>query len=202
MIVDQVAVERFARKGLKLELGSTMEINNREVRVSDCPAKTGAKVTEAQAALDRTTVRAPKDADLLQVNIHEGGFSRPFLDGGAMVIGDLTRLQVCVDIDESNASRISPQAKALAFAKGDTKKPVPLKFSRIELLVIPKKSLAGEKPDRVDTRVLQVVYTFDRPDWPLSVGQQVDVFIEAKDDPSATGPGLLNASSADRPSTP
>ena len=33
VIVDQVAVERFARKGLKLELGLTMEINDREVRV-------------------------------------------------------------------------------------------------------------------------------------------------------------------------
>lgn len=148
-----------------------------------------AKLAEAQAALDRTTVRAPKDADVLQVNIHEGEFSQPFLEGGAMVIGDTTRLQVRVDIDETNASRVSPQAKAVAFAKGDTRKPIPLVFSRIEPLVIPKKSLTGEKPDRVDTRVLQILYTCDRPDRPLYVGQQVDIFIEAVDeeDPSPAG---------------
>ena len=138
-----------------------------------------AKLVEAQAALERTTVRSPKDANILQVNIHEGEFSQPFLDDGAMVIGDLTRLQVRVDIDENNASRVSPKAKALAFAKGDTRKPIPLQFSLIEPLVIPKKSLTGEKPDRVDTRVLQIIYTCDRPDWPLYVGQQVDVFIDA-----------------------
>jgi HlyD family secretion protein len=31
----------------------------------------------------------------------------------------------------------------------------------------------------VDTRVLQVIYTFRRADLPVYVGQQLDVFIEA-----------------------
>jgi multidrug efflux pump subunit AcrA (membrane-fusion protein) len=161
-----------------------------------------AKVAEAQAAFDRTIVRAPKDANILQVNIHEGEFSQPFLDDGAIVIGDTSRLQLRVDIDETNASRFSPQAKALAFAKGDTGKPIPLAFSRIEPLVIPKKSLTGEKPDRVDTRVLQVIYTCDRPDWPLYVGQQVDVFIDANDAGVAGDKSPINVSSGAQPSIP
>jgi hypothetical protein len=92
--------------------------------------------------------------------------------------------------------------KALAFAKGDTGKPIPLAFSRIEPLVIPKKSLTGEKPDRVDTRVLQVIYICDRPDWPLYVGQQVDVFIEANDTGAAGDKSPINVSSGAQPSTP
>jgi len=46
--------------------------------------------------------------------------------------------------------------------------------------VIPKKSLTGETTERIDTRVLQVIYEVDaegRP--PLFVGQQVEVFIDA-----------------------
>jgi hypothetical protein len=44
--------------------------------------------------------------------------------------------------------------------------------------VIPKKSLTGESTERVDTRVLQVIYSFQHADFKdVYVGQQVDVFI-------------------------
>ena len=46
--------------------------------------------------------------------------------------------------------------------------------------MIPKKSLTGNTTERVDTRVLQVIYEFDPTDRPpLFVGQQVEVFIDA-----------------------
>jgi hypothetical protein len=50
---------------------------------------------------------------------------------------------------------------------------------RVEPFVVPKKSLTGDTTERVDTRVLQVIYQFDpagKP--PLFVGQQVEVFID------------------------
>jgi len=37
----------------------------------------------------------------------------------------------------------------------------------------------------VDTRVLQVIYRFDRRAIPAYVGQQVDVFIETPETPTA-----------------
>jgi hypothetical protein len=54
-----------------------------------------------------------------------------------------------------------------------------LKFVRVEPYVIPKKSLTGDSTERVDTRVLQVLYSFNRGALPVYVGQQMDVFIEA-----------------------
>ena len=45
--------------------------------------------------------------------------------------------------------------------------------------MIDLKSLTGDSTERVDTRVLQVIYKVDRDDLPLFVGQQVDVFIDA-----------------------
>ena len=55
----------------------------------------------------------------------------------------------------------------------------PLKFVRIEPYVVPKKSLTGDNTERVDTRVLQVIYAIDTTGKRLFVGQQLDVFIDA-----------------------
>jgi hypothetical protein len=40
-------------------------------------------------------------------------------------------------------------------------------------------SLTGDTTERVDTRVLQVVYSFDRGNLPIYVGQQMDIYIDA-----------------------
>jgi hypothetical protein len=45
--------------------------------------------------------------------------------------------------------------------------------------VIPKKSLTGGNTERVDTRVLQVIYAIDAPSDRLYVGQQLDVSLDA-----------------------
>jgi hypothetical protein len=96
-----------------------------------------------------------------------------------MVLGETQRLQVRADIDEYNANRVRPDAAAVAYPRGEHTKSIPLRFSRIEPLVVPKTSLTGAAGERVDTRVLQAIYTFDRPEWPIYAGQQLDVFIDA-----------------------
>jgi len=140
-----------------------------------------ARVIEAEAALDRTLVKAPRDGEILRINVREGEYAQPFVGDAALVLGDTKRLQVRVDIDEYNAQRVRSSASAVAYPKGDHTQSIPLSFSRFEPLVVPKKSLTGAPVERVDTRVLQVIYSFERPDWPIYVGQQVDVFIDAGD---------------------
>ena len=76
--------------------------------------------------------------------------------------------------------------KAKMFIRG-TNISVPLEFVRVEPFVVPKKSLTGDSTERVDTRVLQVIYRFPRGKIPVYVGQQMDVFIEAPPvDPEAS----------------
>src|SRR5215470_6751977 len=48
----------------------------------------------------------------------------------------------------------------------------------IEPFVVPKNSLSGDSTERVDTRVLQVIYRIEDSNLPLFVGQQMDVFID------------------------
>jgi HlyD family secretion protein len=88
-------------------------------------------------------------------------------------------LHVRVDIDENDAWRVRPEAPAVAFVRGNRALETPVQFVRFEPYVVPKRSLTGETTERVDTRVLQVLYRFHPGDLPVYVGQQMDVFIEA-----------------------
>jgi multidrug efflux pump subunit AcrA (membrane-fusion protein) len=146
-----------------------------------------AEVATAQAQLqaidinlERLTVRAPVAGDILQINIRRGEFA----PAGAlltplMLLGHTDRFHVRVDVDEQEAWRIRPQAAAVTFVRGNRALTTPLVFERIEPYIVPKRSLTGESTERVDTRVLQVLYSFPRDALPVYVGQQIDVFIEA-----------------------
>lgn len=135
---------------------------------------------ETQVLIDRLSVEAPREGIILQNNIRIGEYLSINSSTPAMVLGNLDLLQIRADIDEQNAASFNPKSKAVAFPRNNTELAIPLKFSYIEPYVIPKKSLTGSSQERVDTRVLQVIYTFERPkDFPIYVGQQVDVFIDA-----------------------
>ena len=143
-----------------------------------------ANVKSTQMLLDRLTVKAPRAGQILQVNIRAGEYASTQPRSAPIVLGDLSELQVRTDIDEQNAVKIRPGQAATAYVKGDTRRQnsIALIFERIEPYVIPKVSLTGSSTERVDTRVLQVIYRLKIPEGrKLYVGQQVDVFIETKD---------------------
>ena len=130
--------------------------------------------------IDRLTVRSPISGVVLQKNIQVGEYLvASNVDKPPLVIGDTSILQIRTDIDEHNSSHLNPKAAAIAYLKNRPGTPINLLFLRIEPLVIPKISLTGSSKEKVDTRVLQVIYTFQPPiDVALYVGQQVDVYIE------------------------
>lgn len=139
-----------------------------------------ALVTATRIELDRRSVKAPVDAEVLQVKIRLGEYAPTgALAAPLMLIGDTTTLHVRVDVDENDAWRVRPDAAASAFVRGNRDLKTDLKFVRIEPYVVPKRSLTGDSTERVDTRVLQVLYAFDRGRLPVYVGQQMDVFIDA-----------------------
>jgi hypothetical protein len=88
-------------------------------------------------------------------------------------------LHVRVDIDENDAWKFQPCAPAVASVRGNPELKTPLQYVRTDPDVIPKVTLTGDTTQRTDTRVLQVVYSFDPAALPVYVGQLMDVFIEA-----------------------
>ncbi len=141
-----------------------------------------AALTTTQTTLARLVVQAPVDGEVLQVNIRPGEFAQA---GGMstplLVLGNLDQLHVRVDIDENDAWRFDKNSKAVAFLRGNRNFKADLILAYVEPYVVPKKSLTGDSTERVDTRVLQALYSFERSQLPVYVGQQMDVFIEAQD---------------------
>jgi HlyD family secretion protein len=141
-------------------------------------AETQVKQTETN--IDLLTVRAPVDGEVLQVNTRVGEYAQAGpLTTPLMLFGNIDRLHLRVDIDENDAWRFRIEARAMAFVRGNPSLSTPLTYEWTEPFVIPKRSLTGGTTERVDTRVMQVVYSFDREQIPVYVGQQMDVFIEA-----------------------
>ena len=138
-----------------------------------------AQVARTELLVERRTVKAPKDGVVLQDNVREGEYVTKSTT--TIILGDLDTMQVRADIDEQNAGWFDPASTAVAYPKNNTSIAIPLTFVRLEPFVIPKRSLTGASDERVDTRVLQVIYSFEQPeDYQLFVGQQVDLFIERK----------------------
>lgn len=143
-------------------------------------ASAKAKLEETKTDLERIIVRAPVDGKILQMKIHQGEFATAdFNETPLVLVGNVNPLHVRVDIDENDAWRVRQSAPAIAFLRGNKEIVTPLRFVRFEPYVIPKKSLTGDSTERVDTRVLQVIYSIVQDNLPVFVGQQMDVFIEA-----------------------
>jgi multidrug resistance efflux pump len=141
-----------------------------------------ARVEATRTDIDRLTVRAPLDGRVLQVKTRPGEFAPAgVMATPLMLLGRTDVLHVRTDVDENEASRVRPGADAVAYVRGNSAVRIPLQFVRIEPYVIPKRSLTGDSTERVDTRVLQVLYAYDPAavPFPTYVGQQMDVYIDA-----------------------
>jgi HlyD family secretion protein len=169
---------------------SLVEIGEAELSAADAEivaAKAAVAAAESALAavetdLERSTVAAPIDGRVLLVRIRPGEFAAAGTAASPwLVVGDVSALHVRVDIDEHEAWRVRPGAKAMAQVRGNANIQSPATFVRFEPLVVPKQSLTGASTERVDTRVLQAIYRIENKDLPLFVGQQMDVFIDASD---------------------
>ena len=166
-----------ARADLKrLEAGSWKP--DVEVAMADV-ARTEAEVDATRVEIDRLTVRAPVEGDILQINIRPGEYAPSGQSPQPLILlGNLDKLHVRVDIDENDAWRFQLEAPAVASIRGNPQFRTDLTFEYIEAYVVPKRSLTGDSTERVDTRVMQVVYSFKRGKFPVYPGQLMDVYID------------------------
>jgi HlyD family secretion protein len=142
----------------------------------------------SSALLAKYTLHAPADATVLSVNTAPGSYisSQGSYDMyteqalPVLVLGTpQTRLHVRCYIDEILLSRLpAPEKmKAQMTIRGtDTK--IPLRFERIQPFVSPKIELSDQRQERVDVRVLPVIFSFAKPQGVnLYPGELVDVYL-------------------------
>src|SRR5262245_7717140 len=139
-----------------------------------------AQIEQVTTEIERATVVAPVDGVVLQVNVRAGERVSDRDAKALVVLGDISTYHVRVDIDERDIARFRRGTPAKAYPRGETAHQMTMRFVRVEPYVVPKRSLTGDNTERVDTRVLQVLYAIEQTDRPVYVGQQLDVFIDSK----------------------
>lgn len=142
-------------------------------------AKARQDVEQAQIEVERLTVKAPIDGTILKVDVRPGEYVGTPPNQTLMLMGDVSTLHVRVDIDENDLPRFRPGLPGTGYLRGDASDPLKLEFVRVERFAEPKKSLTGAGNERVDTRVLQVIYRILPSDRTVYVGQQIDVYLDA-----------------------
>ena len=175
---DQANAEQAQAKAdlAKLEAGTwchDIEIAEHEV------ASSKASVEQVQVDLERLVVRAPIDGLVLHVDVRPGEFAESTKTEKPLVqLGVHGPFRVRVQVDEEDASRVSPRARAEGFVRGRDRTSIELRFVRIDPRIVPKSSLTGSTTERVDTRVLFVVYEVVGVPPRIYAGQKLDVFME------------------------
>lgn len=142
----------------------------------------------ASALLGKYTLRAPRDGVVLAVGPAVGSFVSAqgaydsYTQGMApvMVIGSPhALLNVRCYVDEILVPRLPDfsRMKAQMTVRGSDAK-IPLRYLRTQPLVSPKIELSDQRQERVDVRVLPIIFRIDQPKGLLIYpGQLVDVFI-------------------------
>jgi HlyD family secretion protein len=142
----------------------------------------------ASALLSKYTLRAPKDGIVLAINPTVGSFvsaqgaydSYTQAMDPVLVLGSAhARMNVRCYVDEILVPRLpSPdKMKAQMSVRGSAVK-LPLTYVRMQPFVSPKIELSDQRLERVDVRVLPIVFRVDKPkDLNLYPGLLVDVYI-------------------------
>ncbi len=172
----QARLEQAAANLRLLKAGTwkaDLEVARAEVKQAE------SRVARIEADLGRLAVTSPITGQILQCKVRPGEYAPSgVLAQPLILLGQVKQKHIRADIDEKDAWRFRAGAKATGSVRGNASIQYALGFVRVEPYVIPKKNLTGDSTERVDSRVLQVIYSLpDRND--LYIGQQMDLSIEA-----------------------
>jgi HlyD family secretion protein len=150
------------------------------------------KTYESGAALlAKYSIRAPVDGVVLAINNAVGNFAstqgtyNTYTQGyDPVIVMGLPQeyMEVRCYVDEILLSRLPAPGdmKAQMQIRG-TNIRIPLEFERVQPYVTPKIELSNQRTERVDVRVLPVLFRFKPPkDMRVFPGQLVDVYVETK----------------------
>lgn len=166
----------------------------RRAEAAAAQARASAQAAEAQARaratdLARLTVASPIAGRVFRVDVRPGEYAAAGPSAQPLLtLGADGRLHVRAEFDEADAPRLRDGAKAYGTLRGAAERRVSLSFVRFEPQVTEKRALSGGS-ERVDTRVVEAIYSFDPAAAPASfLGQRMDVFVEAPRSATAAAP--------------
>lgn len=149
-------------------------------------ARRKAELEALKLLKERLTVRAPRDGVILRREIEPGEYASLESTRPALVLGNPKTLHVRAQVDEEDIALAARMTGAVARTRGAVVEQFNLKLVRIEPYARPKTDLSGSNVERIDTRVIDVVFAIpSAPQAPVYPGQAVDVFIDVGEAPAA-----------------
>ncbi len=179
-LYQNIGDERAMAREELLKRQGAVDMAQARLRSAQAQIKSArAAATQTQTQLELLTVRAPMAGTVLQLRLKPGEFAQTN-NPQLLSMGNTTPLHVRVDFDEADVSRLPLGPAASVSARGASGAPVAATFVRAEPVISPKRSLTNAADERVDTRVLQVIYALPANTPGFYVGQQIDAFVNAQ----------------------
>ena len=172
---DDATAKAIAARAKATTLGSRYEdVAEAKARVVAAQARRD----QAQATLDRLTIRAPIGGEVLRVKYRDGEYYNPNGTEPLLILGDTSKLRVRVDVDERDVGRLQMTASALAIADSFPGRRFTGKVVEISRRMGRKNIRTDDPVERIDTKILEVVVELD-DNQSLVPGQRVVAYVDA-----------------------
>lgn len=168
---------------------NAVEVSRANLMVAEKQYQAALRAYQAAGVLlSKYVIKAPSEGSALSVNAavgsyvssqgaydsYTGSLDPPIVMGNA---GDYIEVRCYVDEILINRLPAASRMHARMFIRG-TDINIPMEYVRKQPYVTPKIELSNQRTERVDVRVLPVIFRFARPkDISLYPGQLVDVYI-------------------------
>jgi HlyD family secretion protein len=138
-----------------------------------------AEWTLAQAALDKTRLRAPFDATVLRVGTRIGETALVMAEPPLLLLGDLSALRVRAELDERDVEKVRVGQGVVVRADAFKDRTFVGTVRSIAPFVGPGRiSSRGQRNKLSDVDVMEVIVDLAEP-GPLRVGMRVDVYFRS-----------------------
>ena len=169
---DKLAQERDALRRVQLTAGMPLP-----TRLEAALTAARSDLSLAEAAFERTRIRAPSDGTVLQVNARGGETATPSAEQTLLVLGDMTSLRVRAELEERDSTKVRVGQAAVVQSDAHPGRKFEGKVVTMAQALGPSK-LAQRGPRRPnDVEVLEVVVDLDANSG-LLPGMRVDVFLK------------------------
>lgn len=183
---EQLERQRTAVRDAEAKLETARTVQRRAEAAAGIPLPTRveaaltaarADVSLAETALDRTRIRAPRDATVLNISARVGETASPSPEQVLLLLGDVSALKVRAEVEERDAAKVRVGQLVVVRSDAHQDREFTGKVASLAPSLGPGK-LGQRGPRRPsDVDVLDVVVDMDGQP-PLLPGMRVDVFFK------------------------
>jgi HlyD family secretion protein len=175
MEAEGAAARAAAERASSARAGGRQE----DISIGEARVKASTAVLEeARGALRRTQIFAPTSGRILRIKLHVGEYHNPAAEP-LIVMGDVSKIHVRVDVDERDVERVAKNAVSYVTAPAFGEKQFNGKVVEIGQRMGRRTLRVDDPKDRVDVKVLEAVLELEGTP-PLVPGMRVSAFIQVK----------------------